>query len=138
VTHFRPGAHWALWIAIGLAWMLVGVPTAMAVDPLPTPVPGPVVTTTLVAASPNPVTYGSSVTLTATVTPNPGGGTITWPDTLNVGSPKVDELRRRLLEINPEADVDARQMAYDERCGVLRNSQKQFLNRFCYRTRLIW
>jgi tRNA A37 threonylcarbamoyladenosine dehydratase len=34
---------------------------------------------------------------------------------LNVGSPKVAELRKRLLEINPQAIIDARQMVYHER-----------------------
>jgi hypothetical protein len=82
----QPATHGVWGIAIGLAWMLVVVPTAMAVDPSPTPVPGPVATVTLVAATPNPVTFGSSVTLTATVTPNPAGGTITWTDTLVAGT----------------------------------------------------
>jgi hypothetical protein len=86
ITRHRPAIPWVSGIAIGLAWMLVGVPAAMAVDPSPTPVPGPVPTITLVGASPNPVTFGSSVTLTATVTPNPAGGTITWTDTLVVGT----------------------------------------------------
>ncbi len=32
----------------------------------------------------------------------------------NVGRPKTDELKRRLLEINPNAAIDARQMPYNE------------------------
>lgn len=34
---------------------------------------------------------------------------------LNVGKSKVEELKRRLLEINPHATIDARHMAYTER-----------------------
>jgi len=86
ITRHRPATRWVWGIAIGLAWMLVAAPVAVAVDPSPAPVPGPVATITLVGASPNPVTFGSSVTLTATVTPNPAGGTITWTDSLVVGT----------------------------------------------------
>lgn len=34
---------------------------------------------------------------------------------LNTGRPKVEELRKRLVEINPHAGIDARHMAYNER-----------------------
>ncbi len=34
---------------------------------------------------------------------------------INVGQSKVDELRKRLLEINPHATITARQMVYNER-----------------------
>ena len=37
---------------------------------------------------------------------------------LNAGRSKVDELKRRLLEINPQANIDARQAVYNEHtCG---------------------
>ena len=35
--------------------------------------------------------------------------------TVNVGKSKVEELKKRLLEINPYADIDARHMAYTTR-----------------------
>lgn len=34
---------------------------------------------------------------------------------MNVGKPKVDELKRRLLDINPRADIEARHAAFNER-----------------------
>jgi hypothetical protein len=86
ITRRRPATRGVWGIAMVVAWMLIAAPVAMAGDPSPAPVPGPVATITLVGASPNPVTFGSSVTLTATVTPNPAGGTITWTDTLVVGT----------------------------------------------------